>query len=88
MTKGIIIPDNNYQGYINRSTWLAVLHFDNDGSDIYNKIISFAVESNTLSQFRYKANALLSSTNIRSESSYNEAQIDWDQVWDHYRITD
>lgn len=75
-----------YNGWKNRSTWLAKLHLDNDGKDITDRAIEIAVVANTVRQFKNRAILLLDKTQIHTEQAYDVHEVDFDEIWDSLRI--
>jgi hypothetical protein len=71
-----------YNGYINRSTWLAKLHIDNTNEDIYKRAIEIAVQANTLKQFKNMIKPILLDIPLLwKEQDFDGTKIDFMELW-------
>lgn len=78
----------NYNGWANRSTWLAKLHLDNDSKETNDLAHSAGVESDTLKQFKNRiTTVLIEHTIVQSEQSFDFSEIDYGELWDAFRLT-
>lgn len=76
------MKDNTYQGYKNRSTWLAKLHLDNTSKEVNDEAVRIAIRANTTKQFRNAITSLLIDTPIASEKDFDLKDIDFRELWD------
>jgi len=72
-----------YQGYKNRSTWLACLWLDNTSLEVHEHAKSIARRVGKVGERIKEAEKLLNETGINTELSYNKKEISWKEVFDH-----
>ena len=71
-----------YNGYKNRSTWLAKLHLDNTNEYIYKRAIEIAVQANTLKSFKNMLKPLLLDIPLLwKEENFDSTKIDFMELW-------
>lgn len=77
-----------YNGWANRSTWLAKVHLDNTTADITRRAHEIGVASNTLDDFKADIYPLLRrETQVDKEQDFLMLEVEWDELWDAYRFT-
>lgn len=74
-----------YNGWENRSTWLAKLHLDNDSKETNELAHSAGVESDTLKQFKNRiTTVLIEHTTVQSEQDFDFSDIDYSALWNAF----
>lgn len=80
--------DNKYNGWANRSTWLAKLHLDNDSEEVNNRAHELGVQADTIKQFKNLIVPVLRhETTVSREQSFDWNEVDYNELWDAFRIT-
>jgi len=80
------IKHENYQGYANRSTWLAKLHLDNTNKEITDRAIEFAIQADTTKSFKSMITPLLlDCKQLWKEQDFDSLRIDFSELWDCFR---
>ena len=88
----ILEKDNHfvidYNGWKNRSTWLVALHLYNTTQDITDKAHELAKACDTLQEFTNRLKILLLDIPLlEKEKGYIVSEVDFDELWDNFRIT-
>jgi hypothetical protein len=79
--------ETKYNGWKNRSTWLAVVHLDNTSKEISDRLAEIAVNSDTVKEFKARMRPILLETKISGEKGLDFLRIDWEEIWDANRLT-
>lgn len=75
-----------YQGYKNRSTWLVKLHLDNTSLEVSTLTKELAIDAPTIKKFKNVIGNVINKTKVSKEVDYNPKDIDYEELWDAYRI--
>jgi hypothetical protein len=67
----------DYNGYKNRSTWLAVLHLNNTNKEVYEEAKRLAQEEGDITPLSF---LLWDKTGCEKEENYKRSDIDWTEV--------
>lgn len=83
------MKEESHNGWKNRSTWLVKLHLDNTSKDLYTLVHERAVQANTKKQFTAMLKPILleSTPLLWKEKDFDILRVDFNEIWDVYRIT-
>lgn len=80
--------ETKYNGYTNRSTWLAKLHLDNTNLEVSKMANEIGIEADTTRQFKNMILPVLRiMTRVSEEQNYDPLQINFSELWDCYRFS-
>jgi hypothetical protein len=71
-----------YNGWKNRSTWLAVVHLENTSKEVHDSAVEKAIQANTSKSFKNLIRAvLLDIPELWKEQDFDALRIDFDEIW-------
>ncbi len=73
-----------YNGWENRSTWLAILWLDNESREVNDRAREIAIVCNTTKRFKSQIKPiLLEIKGLWKEQDFDALKINFSEVWEH-----
>ncbi len=73
--------EEKYNGYKNRSTWLAVIHLENTSNEVFKEAVKLA---DKYKELRVELTKILRTTRIDEETNYKQKDMDLEEVIKHF----